>query len=1289
MQGTFKERYKRLKVLGQGAFGKAYLIEERDTGGKCRTLHCAKEVSISHMSPKEREATKSEADLLNRLSHPNVIAYVDSFLEGPKLYIIMEYADGGDLASRIRDAKEEEQPFKESHIMYICTQLMLALQYIHGFKILHRDIKPMNIFITIQGALKLGDFGIARTLENSADAAQTQIGTPFYIAPEVVKREPYGMKSDLWALGVVTYEMTALKVPFHAHALPAVAISICASTPAPLPDDYSHHLRSIVSGLLVKDPSERSSLDDIFRESYVQKYIKKVEERFLTTSAPKEKSISKQAEITALPSKQIEFTALPPGRVSAARDQGEPEPEFQERETYRGAAGRASAQLKEHRLEQHQYEPHGVEKCRGGKPSPAPAHAPRRVDVDAPPAGQRRRDSVPEVPRKDVLEYDVEAEQRAAQTAFSARVRKSQSEKKDDREEKERGKLEQLEQARLQVMEDRRLAKQRQLAHQADVTGGGGPVRSPEITRAHNDVSSRSKIAQQDATPNRPLNTPSKIAAQKAEAEKEQLRALERARLDAMEDRRLALERKRAQQALAFGEPRPPVEDNTSDATVSTTASSARTMRRHKTVPAMDVLDCEVTQLPSHGHGQPVLRPDRRCRTEENARSESMRHSGSKSERDNANMDWQELTSWPCDAELAGMTDPVRERPTEPEAEEDIGIPSRRSKSPPRSVTEDSLCFSKDSLCFTKTDFSDASKSRSQAGWASSACKTLARSQQEEATLEALDRARIAARDDRNLVLQRIKARQAEDDADIADVKVDAPVAQPAGFQPNMMTRDREPLAERKRADEEARLEELDRAHQEALEDRRRLREQCGGKSGGVVIEIDGFVKTRNRRRSKEPCDADTTPNTVAESEVRSSENVVEQTPPDEQQVSLAGAFTKADVDSAQSISDQLGSPSTECPSTNGGSPFTDCPSATVDVHGTVDEQNCASKDEAAHSDTQKLHGAGGAGNSNAPDSGLEAPLEATALPEGLNLAFILSDEPGATKCNDIGNATKQRPPRPAASGPPRLPRPAVSGDNLGGRERDNTEFDCEDISTNAQQETTLTPDDFKIIGPFDETSPRSKRRPTSPDGDQTCSTPSRECPSPEQDLKLSKRGDSGASPEMPTSCHAPSGSPWDGFLARQDAFKALLKQQRQKTEDYLRQRSAYVPLSARSKDETEQTLPRGKCLREVSEWHRWLEESGLNGPDEEGSPADRSPASKPRTISVSPGSPEALDGQFAPKPRVSAASRVASAATAVAEAMDSFADDSLTRSAAGRALQSAVAVAAEAEALESVAADN
>eukprot|EP00971_Amphidinium_carterae_P025576 504339-Amphidinium_carterae.1 len=182
----FDEEYEKVKLLGEGAFGAAYLVKPLKKPG---IQHVAKEIRIAHLTEKQRETALAESEVLRNMNHSNIVAYIESFLEGPKLYIVMEYADGGCLADKIAKRRDDETKFEEQDIMFIFVQVSLALLHIHARKTVHRDLKPLNIFLTKDGIVKLGDFGIAKVMDSTTSGAQTTIGTPFYLSPEICNNE--------------------------------------------------------------------------------------------------------------------------------------------------------------------------------------------------------------------------------------------------------------------------------------------------------------------------------------------------------------------------------------------------------------------------------------------------------------------------------------------------------------------------------------------------------------------------------------------------------------------------------------------------------------------------------------------------------------------------------------------------------------------------------------------------------------------------------------------------------------------------------------------------------------------------------------------------------------------------------------------------------------------------------------------------------------------------------------------------------------------------------------------
>ena len=143
------------------------------------------------------------------------------------------------------------------------TQICLALKHCHDKKIIHRDLKSQNVFLTSKNYVKLGDFGISKVLESTIDKANTVVGTPYYISPEIVNDKPYNFPSDIWSLGVITYEMSALRLPFTAGSLAALATKIFEGVYSPIPKIYSKELKNLIAKMLNVDPEKRPTINEI------------------------------------------------------------------------------------------------------------------------------------------------------------------------------------------------------------------------------------------------------------------------------------------------------------------------------------------------------------------------------------------------------------------------------------------------------------------------------------------------------------------------------------------------------------------------------------------------------------------------------------------------------------------------------------------------------------------------------------------------------------------------------------------------------------------------------------------------------------------------------------------------------------------------------------------------------------------------------------------------------------------------------------------------------------------
>ncbi|KAG2382327.1 hypothetical protein C9374_005529 [Naegleria lovaniensis] len=258
------QNYKKVKVVGKGTFGQAVLVQSKIDNN----LYIIKQIEISSIPEKERKEALNEVKVLSSLQHPNIVKYVDSFTEGGKLNIVMEYASQGDLYEKIK--LQKSTLFPEEKILDWFIQICMAVKYIHDRRILHRDLKTQNIFIAADGTVKLGDFGISKVLQSTMECAKTLVGTPYYLSPELCQEKPYNNKSDVWSLGCILYELTTLKHAFEANNMKALVGKILRGTYPPISATYTAELRNLVAKMLQKDPKDRPSINSVLKVPFIQ-----------------------------------------------------------------------------------------------------------------------------------------------------------------------------------------------------------------------------------------------------------------------------------------------------------------------------------------------------------------------------------------------------------------------------------------------------------------------------------------------------------------------------------------------------------------------------------------------------------------------------------------------------------------------------------------------------------------------------------------------------------------------------------------------------------------------------------------------------------------------------------------------------------------------------------------------------------------------------------------------------------------------------------------------------------
>lgn len=192
---------------------------------------------------------------MRELHHPNIVKYQDRIIdrEQAKIYIVMEYCEGGDIATMIKNSKRKKSYIPEEIIWSILSQMLLALSACHNRKegkILHRDLKPGNIFLDGNKNVKLGDFGLSRMMNTDSVFAYTHVGTPYYMSPEQINDQKYNEKSDIWSTGCIIYEVAALRAPFEATTHYQLAMKIKSGKLDRIPSQYTDDLWNVITSMI-------------------------------------------------------------------------------------------------------------------------------------------------------------------------------------------------------------------------------------------------------------------------------------------------------------------------------------------------------------------------------------------------------------------------------------------------------------------------------------------------------------------------------------------------------------------------------------------------------------------------------------------------------------------------------------------------------------------------------------------------------------------------------------------------------------------------------------------------------------------------------------------------------------------------------------------------------------------------------------------------------------------------------------------------------------------------------
>ena len=302
--------YKIIKLIGKGSFGEVYKVSKDNKFYALKIYQIKNEDATSSKENLENlKSIENEIKILSQLDNPFIVKLYEVFSlnqnyelldykgeekdDTQMMCLVLELCENGDLNDKIREKKQKNERFSENEILQYFYEILQGLYYLHKNRVIHRDLKTLNIFLTENNHIKIGDFGVSKKLINNNIYAYTFVGTPYYLSPEICLNKPYDEKSDVWSLGVVLYEMITLNKPFDSESQMGLFMKILKGKPAPINNTIKHSysqklINLIIENLLDKDPLTRYSIQQTINSGIFNKFFREKELKYKLSLKRKE-----------------------------------------------------------------------------------------------------------------------------------------------------------------------------------------------------------------------------------------------------------------------------------------------------------------------------------------------------------------------------------------------------------------------------------------------------------------------------------------------------------------------------------------------------------------------------------------------------------------------------------------------------------------------------------------------------------------------------------------------------------------------------------------------------------------------------------------------------------------------------------------------------------------------------------------------------------------------------------------------------------------------------------------